>query len=64
MIVLRKSKEEVEIYCYFRIRGRFFRNVIVLFREMSENYGREFGGWIYECNIFILVLVEYKKYKI
>lgn len=30
---------------------------------MSENHGRQFGGWIYECNIPISVLAEHKKHK-
>lgn len=63
MIVLRKSKEEAEIHCHFRIRGRLFRNVTASFREMSENHGRQFGGWVYECNIPISVLAEHKKHK-
>lgn len=61
MIVLRKRQGEAEIQCHFRSSGKLYRNVTAMYREMSENHGRHYGGWVYECDIPISVLTKYKQ---
>lgn len=63
IIVLRKLQGEAEIQCHFRIRGNFYRNVTASYKELSENHGRQYGGWMYECVVPISVLAEHKKRK-
>lgn len=62
ILVLRKSKVRADIQCHFRIRGKFYKNSSATYTEMSENHGRHYGGWMYECNIPISVLSEHKRH--